>query len=113
MLPLEENNIIKIIIELLEGNKIQIIKLQRCSSEDFLFVGGQLKNNSVNDSGYQSAINAIIKELQFHDIMRQKLEHVEAIDDLLLKELKQRLTGHGGIIFSSVIPEITSLNVAQ
>jgi len=119
MLELEEDNIIKTIIELLEGNKIQILKLQKCSSEDFLFIGSLIKNNSTHNisdktvSTDQTAISCIIKDLQYQDAMRQKLEHIETIDDMLLMELKQRHTGHGNVVFSSLIPEITSLNIAQ
>ncbi|MBO9703157.1 MAG: hypothetical protein J7604_23285 [Sporocytophaga sp.] len=119
MLELEEGNIIKIIIELLDGNKIQILKLQKCSSEYFLLIGSLIKNiplPNISDKTVvvdQTVISCIIKDLQYQDIMRQKLEHIETIDDMLLKELKQRTTGNGGIVFSSVIPEITSLNIAQ
>ncbi|MCR6641218.1 MAG: hypothetical protein NVV82_20025 [Sporocytophaga sp.] len=119
MLELEEDNIIKNIIELLEGNKIQILKLQKCSSEYFLLIGSLIKNISLHNISdktviiNQTAISCIIKDLQYQDAMRQKLEHIETIDDMLLKELKQRLIGHGGILYSCIIPEITSLNIAQ
>ncbi len=119
MLELEEDNIIKIIIELLEVNKIQLSELQKYSSEDFIHIVSLFKNGPFNNttdnpiSDYLPLTSSIIKDLQFQDIMRQKIEHIETIDDILLRELKQRLSGNGGIIYSSVISEITALNVAQ
>ncbi|WP_028980179.1 hypothetical protein [Sporocytophaga myxococcoides] len=116
MLQLEEDNIIKSIIELLEGNKIQILKLQKCSSEDFLLIASLFKNNSPNNKTITvdpTIVSCIIKDLQYQDAMRQKLEHIETIDDLLLKELKQSLIQNGDIIYCTVIREIITLNIAQ
>src|SRR6478609_2366840 len=67
-------------------------------------------------SGNESqAVEKMIKALQYHDILRQRLEHIREIHDLVIAELK----GVSGNVstpdlkFIALIPRISTLNILQ
>lgn len=116
---------------LIDSNK-QINYLLNYSFEDFVKLSTRLKdyysevkkffeekganteNRDVRKS-YLDAINHLIIDLQFHDIIRQKLEHIEEIHDSVIKELE--ITDANSNLnetkYISIIPEISILHTLQ
>ena len=76
--------------------------------------GANTENRDVRKS-YLDAINHLIIDLQFHDIIRQKLEHIEEIHDSVIKELE--ITDANSNLnetkYISIIPEISILHTLQ
>lgn len=116
---------------LVDSNK-QIEYLLNYSFEDFVKLSTRLKDyysevkkffeeNEVNPENrelrksYLDAINHLIIDLQFHDIIRQKLEHIEEIHDNVIGELEVTDSGANldGTKYISIIPEISVLHTLQ
>jgi hypothetical protein len=115
-----------LVSKLLQINK-DITKLHQYSSDDFLPVNKIFKNyydqskktkndqpDTVEEGNYKSIIGRIITDLQFHDIIRQKLEHIETINCTLIDELG-KVNGDNTYKsgYLSIMPEICQVNEAQ
>ena len=61
-------------------------------------------------------ISHIVTKLQFHDIIRQKLEHVQDTNQYVMEELLLSISNHSGhqqYKYIPVIPDIVRLHAAQ
>ena len=102
-------------------------QLHQYSSDDFVPVNKIFKNYYDQSKNvdpvveekpefkvYKEVIGKIITDLQFHDIIRQKLEHIENINNLLIEELNIRVKDMSyDSEFIAVIPDICKVNEAQ
>jgi predicted RNA-binding protein with EMAP domain len=72
------------------------------------------ENREVRKS-YLDAINHLIIDLQFHDIIRQKLEHIEEVHKSIIDELEETdpNSNLGNTKFICIIPEISILHTLQ
>ena len=82
-------------------------KLKEFYNEDAAFVDkGKLE-------ALLESLNQVIVDLQFHDIIRQKLEHIDEIHTMLLKEFGSDFSDVNDTKYVVIFPEICQLNVAQ
>jgi hypothetical protein len=64
-------------------------------------------------------ISSIVTKLQFHDIIRQQLEHIQQTNECIIEELllvsRQHVRSHAGETYKylTVVPDIARLHVAQ
>ena len=80
--------------------------------KEFYNDGGAFIDKSKLEALLES-LNQIIVDLQFHDIIRQKLEHIEEIHATLLKELESNVSDINKTKYAVILPEVCRLNVAQ
>jgi hypothetical protein len=59
------------------------------------------------------SLDQIIVDLQFHDIIRQKLEHIQKIHTVLLVELENGISDVNKTQYVVILPEVCKLNVEQ
>lgn len=82
----------------------QIKQLEEILAGDFRQISAELRKETVTSSGPQTKLR-LVEELQYHDILRQKLEHVRHFQEELLAEqqkLKEEGTG-----FTSALIELS------
>jgi len=107
----------------------QLSHLLKYAFEDYVSLSNSLGNfynklkEFYNESGafvdktklesLLESLNQIIVDLQFHDIIRQKLEHIEEIHASLLKELENVPSDINKSKYAVILPELCKLNVAQ
>lgn len=62
-----------------------------------------------------SSVNQLIIELQFHDIIRQKLEHIQQIQQQIIEEIKNESDSvdYKSTNYIFILPEISLLNKNQ
>lgn len=122
-------NNIAITIGVVKDVNEQLSHLLKYAFEDYVSLSNSLGNfynklkEFYNESGafvdkvklesLLESLNQIIVDLQFHDIIRQKLEHIEEIHASLLKELEKSPTDLNSTEYAVILPEICRLNVAQ
>jgi hypothetical protein len=77
------------------------------------------KNVTVQAQESLRNISAIVTKLQFHDIIRQQLEHIQQTNDCIIEELlsvsRQHVRTHARETYKylSLVPDIARLHVAQ
>ncbi len=120
--------------EKLEKWNSEIHYLLKYSFQDFLALSQSLKDYYSNLKEYYkqefekgiddnqtekkhllSSVNQLIIELQFHDIIRQKLEHIETIQDQVVLEIvsKPDKVDFKSTDYIFILPEISLLNKNQ
>lgn len=118
--------------EKLEDSNKQINYLLNYSFEDFVILSTRLKDyysevkkyfeenkvtseNEVVRKSYLDAINHLIIDLQFHDIIRQKLEHIEEVHNKAIEEISMtdELSDLSVTNYVCIIPEISALHTLQ
>jgi len=116
----------------LDDSNKQIDYLLRYSFEDFVKLSIRLRDyysgirrffeeNEANSENrdirksYLDSINHLIIDLQFHDIIRQKLEHIKEINSKIIVELDvvEAYSDLSDTKFISIIPEISILHKLQ
>lgn len=114
--------------ELKEVNE-KLKNLLQYSFEDFVKLSQSIKNfyNMIKDFSAETnnyvdnskvdhllkSLNNIIVDLQFHDINRQKIEHVQETNALLLDELATVDEIDNPVGYLALLNEIAQLNAAQ
>jgi hypothetical protein len=122
-------NNIAITIGVVKDVNEQLSHLLKYAFEDYVSLSNSLGNfynklkEFYNESGafvdksklesLLESLNQIIVDLQFHDIIRQKLEHIEQIHAKLLKELENQASDINTTKYAVILPEICKLNVEQ
>lgn len=122
-------NNIAITIGVVKDVNEQLTHLLKYAFEDYVSLSNSLGNfynklkEFYNESGafvdktklesLLESLNQIIVDLQFHDIIRQKLEHIEEIHASLLKELEGDISNVNDTKYAVILPEICKLNVEQ
>ena len=126
-MSLNSENVVRKSLIIKEVND-QLSHLLKFAFEDYVSLSNSLGNfynklkEFYNESGafvdkdkieaLLESLNQIIIDLQFHDIIRQKLEHIEGTHVALIKEMD------AGTVFEEskylqIYPEIAKLHVAQ
>lgn len=62
---------------------------------------------------FLESVNELIIDLQFHDIIRQKLEHIKQVHNWALSEMAEDKLNLGASTFVAVLPEISVLHTNQ
>lgn len=126
-MSLNSENLVRKSLIVKEVNE-QLSHLLKFAFEDYVSLSNSLGNfynklkEFYNESGafvdkdkiesLLDSLNQIIIDLQFHDIIRQKLEHIEGTHVALIKEMESGISLNESK-FVQIYPEITKLHVAQ
>ena len=122
-------NNIAITVGVVKDINEQLTHLLKYAFEDYVSLSNSLGNfynklkEFYNESGafvdkeklesLLESLNQIIVDLQFHDIIRQKLEHIERIHATVLKELENGFDDINDTTYTVILPEVCRLNVEQ
>lgn len=122
-------NNIAITVGVVKDINEQLTHLLKYAFEDYVSLSNSLGNfynklkEFYNESGafvdkeklesLLESLNQIIVDLQFHDIIRQKLEHIEEMHATVLKELEKGFDDINDTAYTVIIPELCKLNVEQ
>lgn len=93
-----------------------IQRLLRCSSDYFIPISNAIKGKEETYFRTDSLLwKDILHYIQFHDIIRQRLEHVEELLHSLMSELeREEATAHlDSTLYLSIMPKLLKLNNAQ
>lgn len=84
------------------------LKTYQAQVDKYVTEAGATDESKNRWSGFNNAISKIIVDLQFNDIIRQKLEHMTAIHNSIISELSQDKGKH-----LVILPGIFRLQIAQ